>query len=722
MNPENQVTGAIQETIETKAPKKRRTKIWVCAALALTLLLTVVGGSIALYKPPIAPIPSSEPAQTTYHEVYLALKSVSDRQKAAAREGVLDGLFDGFGRAAGETEQLTNEAASTPMAPMEGASADTAATKAVYSGSDYGQTNVQVEGVDEADIVKNDGKYLYILSNSIDMNANGTTTQLITIVELATMQKTAQIKNTALTYVSDMYVKGDRLVVIGSGEAILKAKAEETSSGEVSIEAQSSDKMVTDIYYGYEEPALKTVIYDISDRSQIKQVREFSQEGSYSSSRLVGDNLYIVSSVYKYDLDDMKEDNVADYLPHTLDKAVSSDAEPIAVGCIAIAAEPDAVFTTVSGLSITSDAPASSQTVMGSGNGIVYSTQNHLYVTGYLGENTELMRYTLRDGQVSFDQKAEVPGYVKDQFALDESNGYLHVATTSNETTAGESEAAKLAAIDVAEDWTSGQRNNLYVLDDGMKVVGKVEDLAKGETIQSVRYMGSMAYVVTFRQTDPLFAIDLSDPKNPTVLGQLKIPGFSSYMHPIDQNTLLGIGFDADVESGGVTGFKLSLFDVTDPANPKETQKLIFSGGCSSDAAYNHKAVTYIPDKGILAIPFSVYDKVTVEGKKLVAGQDGCALIISVDKTNGIHFKGLLSDPKRSNFAKSGMWDQDYFDRMITRITYANGNFYTVSNKSVIASSMETLKLITQLDLFTAQETKNDDSGDSDVIPYTILD
>jgi len=681
----------MNQTEEGYTPKKH-SRVWTKAVAMLTLFALVIGlfistpwiNSLPEFNPPTvppvsitSPIEAKQPA--SYHDIYVAVQALAERQENLYRdEGMAFGFADSMKRNAGVEME-----AAEPTASLGGAAAYS------VSNQSHGKTNVQVEGVDEADIVKNDGRYLYVLHN---VSSETEYAQYLSIVELSSMQLLSRTKLGQGGYVSELYVVGDRLVTVGYRETPLRAPKPPVVD-DSSIGGGVEDIAAEDRMYDYRDTNNTcAVVYDLGDRKSIKQVREFSQDGGYLSSRMVGDNLYLISTTYLYCRVGMKEEELVDYLPHTLDNFSNGKSRPVPPDCISMTREPDNVFTVVSGLNVASNEPASTQTVLGSYSGVVYSTPSNLYITGGGYEvKTELMRYTLAGGIVSYDRKVEIPGTVKDQFALDEYNGHLRVATTSN---VNDNNA------EVWEDWTEGMRNNLYVLDGDMNIVGKVEDLAKGETIQSVRYMGEMAYIVTFRQTDPLFAIDVSDPANPTVLGQLKIPGFSSYMHPVDENTLLGIGYDANEESGGTTGLKLSLFDVTNPLEPKETHKLVFSGECDSAATHNHKAVTYIPEKGLLAIPFSVWNTVRVDGTKIPVDKNGSALLISVDKTDGLTLKAILSDPKRNgNEQLSWEEEQGGYEREIYRITYAGDFLYTVSNRSVIRFVRDTVERMEQLDL-----------------------
>ena len=200
----------------------------------------------------------------------------------------------------------------------------------------------------------------------------------------------------------------------------------------------------------------------------------------------------------------------------------------------------------------------------------------------------------LNNGEViPVNKKATVPGGVLNQFAMDEYDGYLRMATTWY--------------------YKSDVCSNVYCIDiNTMQVVGKIEGIAPTERIYSARFTEETGYIVTFRQVDPLFSIDLSDPENPKIKGELKIPGFSTYLHPWKNGLMIGIGQDVEAndEIARTSGLKLSLFDVTDINNPKEIKKLVLSSGYGySNAEYDHKAVMVNPEKGLIGIPAYTYDQ-----------------------------------------------------------------------------------------------------------------
>ena len=268
----------------------------------------------------------------------------------------------------------------------------------------------------------------------------------------------------------------------------------------------------------------------------------------------------------------------------------SGAAEPRLLPADKIAIAPDcssADYAVVSAVNVRTG-KSDTRAVLGGGDGVYMSADNlYVYYDSWRGSVSDSESYR-RTGIVKFSAggkldlmgTAWIDGYVDGQFAFSELDGNLRVAAT-------------------AEYPVKGVSNNLYVLDSGMRQIGRLEGLAPGERIYSVRYLGEMAYVVTFRETDPLFAIDLSDPRAPKVLGQLKIPGFSEYLHPLDDGLLLGIGQSVD-ERGTANGVKLSMFDVSDPLNPKELYVYNFGGeGVWAEALSNHKAVLFDEERSL---------------------------------------------------------------------------------------------------------------------------
>lgn len=224
--------------------------------------------------------------------------------------------------------------------------------------------------------------------------------------------------------------------------------------------------------------------------------------------------------------------------------------------------------------------------------------------------------------------------------------------------------------------------NSLYVLNDKLEEIGKITDFAKEEKIYSARYVGDKAYVVTFKQTDPLFVIDLSDSKNPQILGELKIPGYSTYLHPYDETHLIGFGYDTKENGTRVTtnGLKMSMFDVSDLSNPKELFKITVGDGkyTYSELTYNHKALLFSKEKNIIA--FTLYSSA---GEKT----NSRAVVYEIDFEKGFSLKGEIANVTSQ------------YDEIVKRIVFVNNTYYTLSESLVKVADMETLEVLKEIEI-----------------------
>ncbi len=299
----------------------------------------------------------------------------------------------------------------------------------------------------------------------------------------------------------------------------------------------------------------------------------------------------------------------------------------------------------------------------------IYVSLNNIfitYTTGYITNvrgydewipSTVVHKISVADGQIEYKGQGEVPGQVLNQFSMDEYDGYFRVATTSGDV------------------WGSSPQNNVYVLDGGLNIVGRLEGLAPGERIYSARFMGDRVYLVTFVRVDPLFVIDLADPTSPRVLGELKIPGYSDYLHPYDETHVIGLGKESTEtnESGFALyeGVKLALFDVSDPANPVEVSKYtIGDRGTDSFALYDHRAFLFSREKNLLVIPISL-----VEGEQWT--WQG-AYVFDLTLESGFVLKGKVA---HSDFASpETAWD---YTNMVSRSLYIGDVLYTISEGQV---------------------------------------
>lgn len=451
---------------------------------------------------------------------------------------------------------LKSEASPVPSQPVSD-SAGSAATN-----GDFSTTNTQVEGIDEADLVKTDGKYIYLVAQSAIR---------IVSANQGVLAEVATLRIDDKKMVQEIFVDGDRLVVIGTRNEYQDwVGTEKPMPAGVAIDS----KMIRPPYYNSKSFTFVDV-YSISNPQTPVLLKSHEMEGNYSTSRKNGDIVYLVSNSNVYG---------EIYLPMVKDTATGATAKVVSLNDVMIMPKfPAQGFVSVSALDIRTDEKAEVELIAASG-AVTYMNDHALYIAAsdYNGQ-TSITKLSVNGLKVGYAGSGEVPGYLVNQFAMDEFEGHLRVATTN---------------------W--GTDNSLFVLDDSMNVSGKVTGLAKGERIYSVRFMGNKGYVVTFRTMDPLFVFDLSDPTNPMVTGELKIPGFSNYLHPVSETQLLGIGMDVvDIyqkdqfgkeivigqKQGGI---KISLFDVSDKGKPIEISKyLLGSNGSYAEALNNHKAIMF---------------------------------------------------------------------------------------------------------------------------------
>jgi len=313
-------------------------------------------------------------------------------------------------------------------------------------------------------------------------------------------------------------------------------------------------------------------------------------------------------------------------------------------------------------------------------------------------EKTVIHKIGINKNKLEYKANGSVTGNVLNQFSMDEHNGYFRIATTKNRTWSR------------FEEENFDSYTNLYILDENLNSIGKVENLAAGERIYSVRFMQDRAYMVTFKQTDPLFVIDVKDPENPKVLGELKIPGFSNYLHPYDNETLIGIGKDtAENEWGGVTtkGLKFSLFDVKDVASPKEIDTYIIGdAGSESVALSDHKAFLFSRDKNLLVVPAIVRESKNENswGDITFSG----ALVFGISK-DGFELKGRIShlEEKDVDIFNRGGYN---YNMGVKRSLYINNVLYTFSDYYLKMNNLENLDLVKNLEL------KKEKEGDFEII------
>jgi len=551
--------------------------------------------------------------------------------------------------------------------------------------TDHSTTNLQVQGVDEEDLVKTDGEYIFKVNAQKIIN-------VIKVSEDAKMEVIKDITFEENYNINGIFLKENTLVVVGNGfQRTILPKSEAN---------KVSDMMMP--YYGF----TKVISFDISDKKNIVKVRDIEIDGTYNSSRMIGSKVYIIANKYLNNIGNIKQDPTAG-TAYYKDSAVGT--EKINVDFNTINYLPDSIqpnYIMVAAFNIDDNKEkVNISTILGSGNSI-YSSDKNLYIagtkwnqdkTGNGTTNTILYKFAYENKGVKFVSKGEVPGTITNQFSMDEREEHFRIATT---------------------EYTQPQNqltNNLYVLDKDMKVVGKLEGLANGEQIYSVRFIGERAYMVTFMLTDPLFVIDLKNPTSPKVLGELKIPGFSNYLHPYDETHLIGFGMDTTViNEGGMDraktkGMKIAIFDVSNVAKPvQQFMTTIGGAGTYSEVLNNHKALLLSKEKNLLALPVAEnnYDNNTGISQQSYQG----AYIYNIDLVNGIKLKGKITHNDEVIASKKNNSSMDYYmyngQYFIDRILYIKDTLYTLSNGLIKANDINTLKEKSKLNLKTFDYSK----------------
>ncbi len=620
---------------------------------------------------------------------------------------------------------------------------------------DYSKTNVQVQGVDEADIVKTDGKYIYTISRN-----------KIVIVEAYPAENGKVLSSIEIDgNIDELFVNKDNLVVFGR-ENIERP----VPYGEADVVASSS--LIADRYYPYYSTKEFVRVYDLTDRNSPTMKKNIELNGTYFDSRMIGNWVYFIvnNNVYGDDVilpmqtkcvgvkggcteDIYYFDEPANSYMFTLVGALNleDDTSEPATRTFLFAVTEN-MFVSLDNIYITHQKTQSQDEVLtilvndvflpmlpqdvGTKITEIYKSDKKSYekqsdITDVLYnytssisreevdklgkvfvekmsealskrlEKTVVYKISVSNGEIKLVAKGDFPGHVLNQFSMDEFDGYFRTATTTGDV------------------WTKTSKNHVYVLgDDGsgnLNVIGKVEDLAPGEKIYSARFLGERAYVVTFKKVDPLFVIDLKDPTNPKLLGKLKIPGYSDYLHPYDQNHIIGIGKNTieaseelkgqrDLDFAWYQGVKLALFDVTDPENPKELAKfLIGDRGTESIALQDHKAFLFSKERGLLVIPvllaeikdkteeadFPAYGDYTFQG----------AYVFELTLDKGFVLKGKITHVADSEtFKKSGYY---YFGAgdTVQRSLYIGDVLYTISDAFVKANNLGDLSEVKSVDL-----------------------
>lgn len=513
---------------------------------------------------------------------------------------------------------------------------------------DYSQTNVQVAGVDESDIVKTDGKYIYYVSDSYDYEAQRQSKYIF--IAKATpaddMEVIKKIKIPETFYGTELYVSKNRLAVVSTGY----------------------NQYNYSRYWINRNQKTFVMVFDTSNMSNVKLLKLYAVDGYYTKSRRIDDTLYVISTnwlnfpywAYAEDsLDDMPDFDIGTSMPKEIDISRSTNGDltlwgktlpySVKTGDVANCNEveyflpdedtmkkyslhPNYNIISIVDLADTSK-EVTNKVIFGSTNE-VYMSLDNLYITSYIyeesgwscppfamciapwfqaGEHTLIHKLNVNGSSIKYQTSGIVPGNPLTQYSMDEKDGNFRILTSQ---------------------WSPERQTNLYILDKWLSKLSSLEGLGKWETFQWSRYIGNKLFLVTFQQVDPLFAIDLADAKNPKILWELKIPGYSTYLHPYDDSHLIGLGYDTTTNQWWGTqqnGIKLDLYEInygkkcwdsnlsTDEKAwcddgtykgiiVKQLQSKTFgNAGSYSEALHNPRMFIWNAKKNLLLLPATLY-------------------------------------------------------------------------------------------------------------------
>lgn len=670
--------------------------------ISFILLAVIAAGCMSI--PATTPPVSSELKKfnsTTEIEQYLADSLAAGQHDGYYPPSLTTG---GMGTGVNAPQESTEKSDSNIPAPS------------IPGGIDYSQTNIQVSGVDEPDIIKNDNRYIYTIS--------GSTLAIIDAypAEDASILSKIEINDTP----RDLFVSGNRLVLFSTDEQ----------------RPETSDPYVKAVppYYRPPSPVTHTTIYDISDRNHPTILKEYSIEGDYLDARMIGSLVYQIT----------REQISPYYGDHIVVPALREGTRTVIQPDVWYFDHPESqyTFTTITSLDASSGKEKDAQTyLLGTGN-TLYVSEDAIYVSypnyrpviykgipqevapglavdasGSAGisssqvsaippdfntlpeseresildslrndeqdairrqeadqTTTVIHKIGIRDGAITYLAQGEVPGTLDNQFSMDEYKGNLRVASTSSIYTP-----------------RFGQYtyNNVYVLDEKMATIGELTHIAEQETIYSTRFIGDRLYMVTFKRIDPFFVIDLAKPENPKILGKLKIPGYSDYLHPYDATHIIGIGKETTTNDwGGVStsGVKLALFDVSDVTSPKQLDKVqIGDAGSDSAALSDHHAFLFEKGKNLLVIPVRAVSNEPVTQEDSYSAYRPYvwygAYVFGLTPETGFTLRGTV----QHGSGDSGYYYYGSSTSEVKRSLYIGNMLYTMSSKQIKANPLDDL-------------------------------
>lgn len=612
--------------------------------------------------------------------------------------GIVDDSYDSLGSISSSVGSISN-ATNSLESTLKGDSANVSSGTTSES-KDYSTTNVQVENVDEADVTKTDGNYIYSLADYNIVITDVRDTENAKVVSKFFMENYS-IPQEILLY-------GNKLVAIGQ---------EDNSASSVGL------------YYNYYSKYNTVVeVFDISDKENPISIKQLTLKQPYYTSRAIGEKVYILSSGYlrensndkvdiSYEEDNFQKEIKLNNMYYMEDFETRNQTIIAGLDLNNISKEADikSYFIDLDNAYVSedniyiaeqdyeydnNDVPVKWLFGFGGVPGLFSKVEDMDYDYDY---KTNIYKFSINGTNVEFVAKTKDDGQTINQFSMDEYNGNLRVAMYDSE----------------------GTRINIY--DSSLNKIGASESLAEGEKMYSSRFIGNRAYLVTYKTIDPLFVIDLSDERNPKVLGELKIPGYSTYLHPYDDNHIIGIGMEtketinrrADGTVSGISasivGMKMALFDVTDVSRPKQISMTVIGDSRTTSAILtNHKALLFSKEKNLIAIPVNNYSTdfevssssenidTLIEAYKnketnyIAEGYE----VYNIDLEDGFVKKGTITH-------ELGSKGSGYSYRTVTHLLrgmYIEDNLYTVSERMIKINKLDTLEMIKEIDVFNALE------------------
>lgn len=497
----------------------------------------------------------------SYDEIYQAIKSSMISEISAHSETY---YIDGGSVADGARKESSSDSSAA-----SGLSAEK---------KEYSTTNLQTEGVDESDLVKTDGQYIYTVAGhtiqitkvgdgavshaaSIDLPLDSSDSVFELYVDQGTLL--------ALTQHYETEIAQPTQAIEEPTQVIEEPAADLTESNEASLSSSSCAKTAeirTNCF-----TALYT--YDITSPEQPSLRKTTTQEGYYHTSRKIGDVVYLFTQKNLAPYAGLERDD--GIIPHIDGKQIPPDHIYLP--------ESGQNGMVISSIDVAHDNQVMDQVMIVNNYAEVYMGPDALYLyhPDETDELTQIAKFEIKNSAINAVAAASVPGFIKDPFAIHEYGGALRVLSTSFDSN-GESS------------------NALHLFDSGLRLTASLDGIARGEEIYAARYFGDTAYFITYRNTDPLFAVDLSDPSNPLMLGQLEITGFSEYLHFWEEDKLLGIGYETDPDTGERKGLKLVMFDISDPAHLQTLGSQALTGYYYAPALYNYKCVLADASKNLI--------------------------------------------------------------------------------------------------------------------------